>query len=370
MSNVVDDVLSDDLTNKKVETKTKVEKEEKYLPGVGVDIGTCTIVLSRRTVDGKFVNKFHRNMLYPLEISEESTDLLSKSNYLYVKVDEKYFIVGDDALNLVNAIGKGEVIRPMQNGILNPSLKESVNLLFYIIKAVVGDPIIENEPLRFSLPADPLDSNMNNKFHQMVLQGFFDKMGFDAKPVNEAMAICYDCNPILKSDEGDVPLSGIMISAGGGMWNVAMALKGMSLVEFSCTKSGDYLDEQVALMTGSKKSKVIRIKEKQLNLDKLDPNDRIQTALSVYYDEMIDRMVHHIGNKFQNINSEVDGEIEIVVAGGSSMAPGFCERLRSAIKKSNIPFKIYRIRHSTTPFYSVSTGCCLRAQADYSRKNK
>ena len=370
MSDVIDDILNDELTKKKEVKEVKAEEPVTYLPGVGVDIGTSSIVLSRRTTKGTFVNRFHRNMLYPLEVSEESTDLLDKSHYLYVKVNDKYFVVGEDALNLVNAIGKGEVIRPMQNGILNPSLKESVDLLFYIIKAVVGDPIVEKEPLRFSIPADPVDSNMNNKFHQMVLQGFFEKMGFDPKPVNEAMCIAYDCNPAMKSDEGDVPLSGITVSTGAGMWNVALAFKGMSVVEFSCTRSGDYLDEQVALMTGSKKSKVIKIKEKLLNLDKLDPNDRIQTALSVYYDEMIDRMVHHIGNKFQNISSEMDGEIEIVVAGGTSMAPGFGERLRTAIKKSNIPFKIYRVRQSTTPFYSVAQGSCIRAQADSNRKKK
>ncbi len=32
--------------------------------------------------------------------------------------------VADDALKIVNAIGKGEIIRPMQNGMLNPSLKK------------------------------------------------------------------------------------------------------------------------------------------------------------------------------------------------------------------------------------------------------
>ena len=360
-----------DVKLKEVIDVYKAEKDEtsKYLPGCGVDIGTSNIVVARRTKDGTFVNRFHRNMLYPLDVSEEAVDLLEKSSYLYVKVDDKYFVVGEDALTLVNAIGKGEVVRPMQNGILNPSLKESTELLFYIIKAVVGDPIVEGETLRFSVPADPVDSNINNKFHIMILQNFFQKMGYKAKPVNEAMCIAYDCNPIMKEDNGNIPLSGITCSCGAGMWNLALMYKGLSVIEFSCTKSGDYLDEQVATMTGNKTSKVIKVKEKKLDLGNVDMSDRIQSALSVYYDEMVDRMVHHISTQFKNLNSEMDGELEVVIAGGTSMAPGFCERLEQSIKASGLPFEIYRIRQSETPFYSVSQGACIRAQADYGKKS-
>jgi len=348
------------------ETK-EVKEAKKFKPGVGVDVGTSNIVVSRQAEDGTFVTRFHRDMLYPLEISEESTDLLDRSDYLYVKVEDKYYIVGDDALKLVNAIGKGEVVRPMKDGILNPSLKESSELLFYVIKAVVGDPVIENEPLRFSLPANPVDRNLDNLFHKMILQGFFEKMGYNAQPVNEAMAITYDCNPVMKSEEGEIPLTGIACSCGGGMWNLSLALKGLSLVEFSCTKSGDHLDDQVSQVTGFPTNKVIRIKEKNLDLSNVDMSDRVQTALSIYYDEMVDRMVHHICNQFKGQKSELDGEIEIVVAGGTSMAPGFCERLEKALKRVDFPFKVYRVRHSKSPFYSVSQGACIRAQADYAK---
>jgi actin-related protein len=173
-----------------------------------------------------------------------------------------------------------------------------------------------------------------------------------------------------RDDDENVPLSGISLSAGGGMTNIALSYKGLSLQEFSVTKSGDYIDEQAAIMTGSKKSKVIKVKEKSLDLNKFDINDRIQSALVVYYGEMIDRMIHYASNKFKGLNSEVDGEIEIVVAGGTSMAPGFCQKLQEAINNENFPFKVYRVRHSETPFYSVSQGACIRAQADYNKKQK
>ena len=154
------------------------------------------------------------------------------------------------------------------------------------------------------------------------------------------------------------------------MWNLSLSFKGLSLVEFSCTKSGDHLDEQVAKATGISKNKVIKIKEKQLDLNNVDISDRVQAALSIYYDEMLDRMAHHICNEFREKSSDMDGEIEIVVAGGTSMAPGFCDRLEKSIKRQDMPFNIYRVRHSETPFYSVSQGACIRAQADYAKSQK
>jgi hypothetical protein len=347
---------------------SEVKKEVKFKPGVGVDVGTSNIVVVRQTEDGTFVNKFHRNMLFPLDINDESADLLERSNYFFIKVVDKYYVIGEDALNLVNAIGKGSIVRPMQNGILNPSLKESSDLLFYIIKAIVGDPIVPNEPLRFTTPANPIDRDLDNLFHQKVLSSFFTKMGYNPKPVNEAMCIIYDCNTIMKSEEGEVPLTGISMSWGAGMVNVCIAYKGLSLMEFSCTKSGDNIDEQVE--TGISRSKIVKIKEKKFDLEKVDPNDRVQTALSIYYDETIDRVVQQVSNRFKEKSNELDGEIEIIVAGGTSMAPGFCKRLEAAVKKVNMPFRIYRIRASETPFYSVGHGACIRSQADYAKSKK
>jgi len=369
---IMDDVLNpqtSEVTSEVIKTNSDITNDTKYKPGVGVDVGTNNIVVARQLEDGTFVNRFHRDMLYPLDASEEAIDLLERSDYLYVKVNDKYYIVGEDALRLVNAIGKGEIVRPMKDGIMNPSLKESSELLFYIIKAVVGDPIAEGETLRFSVPANPIDRDLNNLFHQMVLQNFFTQLGYNAKPVNEAMAIAYDCNPIAKTDEGNLPLTGVSISFGGGMTNIALSLKGLDLHSFSITKSGDYIDEQTSIVTGSPKSKIIKKKEKELDLGSFDMSDRVLTALSIYYDEVINRVIFNMSKEFKNRDSEIDGEIEIVVAGGTSMPKGFCQKFEQNIKTSNFPFKVYRVRHSESPFYSVSQGACIRAQADHQKQN-
>lgn len=338
--------------------------ETNFLPGIGVDVGTCTIVISRQTKEGNFVNTHHRNMLYPLDISEESKGFIEKSNYTYIKTGNKYYIVGEDALKLANAIGSGEILRPMKNGILNPSLKESSELLFFILKTIIGNPIIKDEPLRFSIPANPIDTDTNNVFHKTLLQNFFKKLGYSAKPINEAVSICFNSNPIMKSIDGDVPLSGITVSCGGGMWNICLSLKGLSLVEFSCTKSGDWLDQQASMVSGLPVGKIIRIKETKLDLNAEDLSDRGLAALSIYYDEMLERMVKLISNNFKDKTTEMDGEIEIVVAGGTSLVPGFCERFKNRCDLEKLPFKIYQVRHAKEPFFAVAQGACLRAMVD------
>ncbi len=350
-------------------TEQKEEKIE-FKPGCGIDIGTAFIVVTRSLKDGTFVNKFHRNCLFPLDINDESADLLERSNYFFIKTQDKYYVCGEDSINLVNAIGKGNIIRPMASGLLNPKLKESSDLLFFIIKAVLGDPIIKNEPLRFSCPANSVNQDNNNLFHKMVLQSFFTKMGYDAKPINEAMCIVYDSLPVSKNDEGETPLTGIATSWGAGQVNTCLAYKGLSLAEFSCTQSGDNIDEQVEKVTGVARSKIVKIKEKKLDLGNIDAGDRVQVALSIFYDETINRVIHHISQQFKEKSSEVDGEMEWIVAGGTSMPKGFCKRLEDAIKKSDLPFKIYRVRHAGNPFNSVSNGAAIRAMSDYQKSQK
>lgn len=362
------EILGDIFDDKSDNDKKKVDD---YRPGVGVDIGTSNIVVSRQKKDGTFVNKFHRNMLYPLDVSEEANDLLGKSNYLYVKVGNKYFVVGEDALRMSLALGNGKgIIKPMREGLLNPSLQEASEFLFFIIKAILGDPIVPNEPLRFTVPANSVDKDNDNLFHQIILNNFFKTLGYSPKPVNEAMCIIYDSGATMKAEEGDIPFSGIATSWGAGQVNICMAFRGLSLVEFSCTKSGDNIDEQVEKVTGVSRSKVIKIKETALDLENVDAKDRVQSALSIYYDETISRIIHHIGNKFKEKSSELDGEIEIVIAGGTSMPKGFCKRLEKIIKQSEIPFKVYRVRHAEKPFFSVSSGACIRALADFEKSKK
>jgi len=346
-------------------------EEKKLLPGVGVDVGTANIVVTRRFDDGSFSIKHHRNMLFEMDISDEAQDLLERSKFLYLKLENKYFIVGEDALTVANAIGKGEIVRPMQNGLLNPSLKRAQDLLFFILKTVLGKPLVEKESLRFSVPASPVDAPIDNEFHKMVLQDFFDSLGFSAKPINEALANLYSEQPVMKvAGEPDRQLTGYAISFGAGMANSCFAMNGMSLVEFSNTKCGDHIDWKVSTISGVPVPKIIKTKERDLDLSKPDQSDKVLMGLSVYYTEMMKRVVKHIAVELTKTDRSFDGPVEMVVCGGTAMAKGFIEKLKKVVNEIELPFKVADVRMAKEPFFSVSQGSCFAARADWEKLQK
>ena len=338
-------------------------KETKLLkPGVGVDVGTANIVVARQYDDGTYEVKHHRNMLFKVEDDEDMDMMLS--NTLNIKINGKVFVVGQDALSLANALGGGDLIRPMTNGLLNPSVGEAEDLLFYILKAVVGKPLKEGEKLRFSVPANPIDKpDENNFFHEQVLKEFFNKLGYDAKGVNEAAAAVYSEGISMEDPEqGKFPLTGVGISWGAGMANAAAVMKGKPVVTISSTRCGDYIDQQVAKVTGKPISQVIKIKEKQLNLEETNSSDRVLHALSIFYDEVIGRIGKGLIKAFRDCETKFDAPIVIVNVGGTSMPKGFAVKLKKVLAPLEMPFQIKSVEMSKVPFYSVARGACLAAQ--------
>jgi actin-like ATPase involved in cell morphogenesis len=352
--------------------KENTVEESEYLPGIGVDVGTANIVICRQKKDNSFEAKYHRNMLFEMDVSEEADSVLERGNYLYIKADNKYYIIGEDALTIVNAIGRGEIIRPMKEGLINPNLKKAQQLLNFILKTIVGSPIIENEPLRFSVPANPVDvPDKNNMFHDMMLNSFFTGLGFSAKAINEGRACLFNESPVMTTESGEkIPLTGWGISCGGGMVNSSIAVRGLPITEFSITKSGDYIDKQVQMVTNEQLAKIIKTKEKKLDLSNVDMGDNIQPALSVYYDEFMTRVIKTAFDELRKNKHEFEGPMPVVICGGTSMAKGFIDRFNSHVKKAELPFDISSVTLSAAPFYAVSQGACLSARSDYNKLMK
>ena len=351
----------------------KEQKQAETVPSVGADIGTCNICIARRQSDNSFLVRHHRNMLFEVEDSDETRSMLDSSGFLYVKTAGKCYVVGEDALRLANMIGKGEIMRPMQNGLLNPDLSDSKRLLFCILKAVVGEPLVKGETLRFSVPANPIDRPeiVNNAFHQSVLQQFFDSLGYSSKPINEALASLYNEAPSMDVEgEGTIPLCGMAISFGGGMLNLCLALRGYSVCEFSLTKAGDHIDRQVAAVTNEPIGRVIRIKEKSLDLSLKEQPTETTQALSIYYDEFLNRVFSMASKEIVKRKIRVDGPLTITMCGGTSMVPGFEDKVKTVLQRQELPFVIGGVKMSSNPFYSVVQGCCMSAAADSNRQAK
>ena len=63
-------------------------------------------------------------------------------------------------------------------------------------------------------------------------------MGYNAKGINEGLAVVF-------AELERENFSGIGISCGGGMCNVALAFMSIPVMTFSINKAGDYIDRNV-----------------------------------------------------------------------------------------------------------------------------
>jgi len=121
----------------------------------GMDVGTMN-VLSARQEGAETVFVQQRNSFVEIEYSDMAEQMLSRSEVLHIRKDDKVYVVGDDALNFANIFNE-ETRRPMQRGILSSDESSAIPMIKLITEQVADEPSKPNERLYYSSPADPID---------------------------------------------------------------------------------------------------------------------------------------------------------------------------------------------------------------------
>ena len=229
-------------------------KMSAYNPGVGLDLGTMNIVSARQTGDGKSVEtKRIRDAFLDLDPEVKKTLKLSKVDY--VEKDGNLIVLGDAALNMANLF-KQEVRRPLSRGVISAGELDAQQILSLLISNVVGEPVTSKEHCFYSVPAVPVDNeNQDIVYHQEVFRKILTELEYSPHPMNEAMAIIY-------SQCSQENFSGLAVSFGSGMGNVALAYQTVKGMDFSVARGGDWVDTHAAKATGSTASRMCAIKEK------------------------------------------------------------------------------------------------------------
>lgn len=340
------------------EKKEKPEETKKKPSPVGLDIGTMTIVAARKKGNSVQTKRIRDAFL---DLEPEAKKMLKMSGVSYVEYDDKIIILGDPALEMANLF-KREARRPLSGGLISASEIDALEILSILIENVVGKPQEEGEVCYYSIPAAPVDNpGQDVDYHEAVFDRILTDLGYTAISGNEAMAIIYsEC-------AGD-GFSGISVSYGAGMANIALAYMTMPIMEFSVQNSGDWIDEQSAQAIGSTASRMCAIKEKGVNL--LDPQTREEEALVVYYRSLISRTLKKIAEQFRKSQSdtELKTAIPLVISGGTSLAKGFVPLFEDVFEtkyKSKFPIEISEIRHAEDPMTSVAEGLLVQARAEY-----
>jgi len=332
--------------------------KDKLQRGIGLDVGTMNLVSARRTSGKKVETRRVRDAFLDLDASAEK--MLKLSGVNYIKRDEEIVIIGDAAMETANIFGR-EARRPMAQGLISAGEIDALEILAVMVKNVLGAPREENEVCFFSVPAAPVDDPSRDViYHQGVFERIVEECGYEAFPSNEAMAIIF-------AETASEGFSGLAISFGSGMVNVALAINTIEGMSFSLARSGDWIAARAAKAVGTTQARMCALKEKGINL--MDPKGREEEALALYYKSLIDYCLKNIAAEFKKIEGRfvLPKAIPLVVSGGTSMAGGFLEFFTHVFekKRKRFPIEISEVRQAAEPLNSVAHGLLLQANQEY-----
>lgn len=326
---------------------------------IGLDVGTNMLVSASINEEGKPVFQMERDAFYKIvpksDVNKNAIAAsLVKRGSNFIADGNSFIVVGQDALEI--AIERNDIAqRPMSKGIISPKEKNSLPMLKLLIKKLIGKGNGE-DLLIYSVPAKPIDGVFDIIYHTEILKLFFKEQGFISHPINEAFAIAL-------SELIEDALTGITISFGAGMCNIAVIHQGDPLVEFSVTRSGDYIDLAVANSLDLSPSLVQLEKEAGTNLFK--PTNKIMEAVAVYYSSVINYVLQNIAYELKNREKQLPlfkEPVPIVLSGGLALADGFTTMVEEKIKHIDLPMKISEIRRVASPMTCVANGCLLASQ--------
>ena len=331
----------------------------------GFDVGTGNLV-SAKHVEGQDVEiRSMRNMFLPIDPDLLTTTEVANTDLDYAESKnedgeiDKIFVIGEDAFRFANIFNK-EVNRPMAKGVISSGEIDAMEVLTIMCGKLTA-PETEGSCV-YSVPAAAVDIDIPPVlYHERVFGKIFSTLGFKSKPLNEGMAVIY-------SNCSKERYSGIGISFGAGLTNIACSYKGTPTLQFSVSRGGDWIDKSVADSVGIVPNRVSSIKEKDLDL--INPfsgkkkEQRVREGLAFYYEDLIKYVLDVITKQFDNnaAGLDIDEEIPIIISGGTSLPEGFLEVFESVFKKyKNFPYDISEIRRATDPLNAVAAGCMMYA---------
>jgi hypothetical protein len=331
--------------------------------GVGLDIGTMNIVSARQAGD-KVTTHRVRDAFIDLEAEAKKQLRLSKVDYIEME-DGQIIVIGDSALTMANLF-KREVRRPLSQGIIAAGELRAHQILSLLIKSVLKEASVDDagdgEHCFYCVPAAPIDNpGQDVTYHQEIFRKILVEQGYTPHALNEAMAIIY-------SQCAAETFSGLSVSFGSGMCNVALAYQTVCGMEFSVARGGDWIDQHAAKATGSTASRMCAIKEKGIDLE--NPQGRDAEAIALYISALIRYCLENIAVQFKKVQSSIDlpAPIPFVVSGGTTKAKGFqavFEREFNAIKKKGFPIEISEVRMATDPMTAVAEGLLVLAMEEH-----
>ena len=312
----------------------------------GLDCGTSFYIAATEDTVKKQRNAF---LTVDGQVSQVKR-MLKRQGIPFVEKAGKVHIVGQHAFNYAQIFSTSELKRPMKSGLLNPTEKDALPVLNAIIGELLGDAK-EGETCVYCIPSKPIDVQREVSYHEDVLRTIIEQYGYSVKKIEEAVAIGY---------EGlvDTQLTGVAISMGAGMCNIAVMYQGMTALSFSVSRGGDWVDENVAMDTGVSQAKVTSIKETSTTLDLSSANYQniyeedtdeanVLIAIRSYYGALVNYLLTNLKVQFEGVENvpNFPDPVPIVIGGGTSLVKGFLDVFNEQFDQNEFPIPISEIIH-------------------------
>lgn len=327
--------------------------------GKGLDVGTAFICASEKR--GNEVSfKMERDAFFGIPFSDHIKEIFERDNVKYVRNGDQLYVVGNGALRFANLFQRN-VRRPMERGVISPQEKDALPIVQLMIKSAIGSHRHVGETVYYSVPAKPVDADFDVLYHQHIINGFLSSLDYTPKPINEGLAVIF-------SELAEENFTGLAFSFGGGMVNVCLANLSVPIATFSIARGGDWIDKQVAQAINEPVSTVTGWKESYLDLDKRENFSRIEQALSIYYDILLDYVVGHLKTELEKSVPHLEKPLTVIVSGGTAKPKGFLGRFQEALQRLQLPVELGEIRLASQPLHSVTKGALIAAIADETKK--
>src|SRR6266404_1072434 len=324
---------------------------------LGLDVGTSRLVLASGAAD-RVKAKAELNAFIAVPYSKFTENILRQNKVSYqLNGGSTLQVYGNEAARFANVFNT-EVRRPMNGGTLNPAEEYSMSVMQAIIQQLVRKTK-NGETMRFSVPGAMLkDGSPNLVYHEAMLRDLLNSMGYNSKGINEGLAVVF-------AELEKENFTGIGVSCGGGMCNVALAFMSIPVMTFSTNKAGDYIDKNVGAVTGELPTRIRLIKEESLDLSQ-SPKNKYESALHIYYDDVILSLVESLRSSLAEAKNlpRIDKPIPIVLSGGTAKPKGFLEKFRQTIERDKFPLEISEIRMAEDPLTATARGCLIAAMYD------
>jgi hypothetical protein len=323
---------------------------------IGLDVGTSKIVTA--TGDSKQAsNAAELNAFLAVPYTSLAQNTLQQQGIAYYREGDELIVYGSASEKFAHMFN-AEARRPMAKGILNPREPAATHVLESILSTLVPTARQAGEVIAFSVPAASSETGADLTYHEETLKRYLKGRGYTPLAVNEGLAV-------VLAELADESFTGIGISCGGGMCNVALSYLSIPSLAFSIAQGGDFIDAAVGSVVHESATRVKAIKEDNLDLTR-STEDKIRKALHIYYDKLIETLVDelHRAVAMSQKLPRTDKPLPIVLAGGTAMPTGFRERFEQTLRRRTLPFEVGEVRLAKDPLTATARGALVAALAE------